>query len=155
MMEKEKIVKKRLSVPRVIPIKYTEYDEERKNTFLSQMAQFFGLSDPSQFFEMDVSKLDEEKLSFLNVIALNVNRTGNKYLDLFPHIFPYFLREPPKPSISDRERELCIIRTGWLCRADYECIHHIFSGLINGITAEEIVRIFIGPEAPDWSPIDA
>ena len=155
MMKKEEIIRKRLSVPRVIPQKFKEWEEENKKSFLLHMAQIFDLSDPSQFFEMDVSKLDDEKLMFLNILGLNVTRTGNKCFDLFPHIAPYFQRERPKPSISNRERELCIIRTGWLCRADYECIQHIFNGLINEFTAEEIVRIFIGSEAPDWSSTEA
>jgi alkylhydroperoxidase family enzyme len=153
MMEKEIIRRKRLSAPRVIPIKYPEYDEE--SPFLSLAMQILGLSDSSQFLEMDVSKLDLEKLNFLDMIALNVSRTGNKYLDLFPHIAPYFQRERPESSISDRERELCIIRTGWLCQADYECTHHIFIGLLIGFTAEEIIRILKGPDAPGWSPTDA
>ncbi|MFW9998779.1 MAG: carboxymuconolactone decarboxylase family protein [Candidatus Hodarchaeota archaeon] len=154
MIEKEIIKRKRLSVPRVMPAKYSEWDEGEKKDFLMRMTQIFKLSEPSQFFELDVSKLDVEKINFLEIIALNVSRTGRKYEDLFPHLSPYYLREQPKPSISDRERELCIIRTGWLCQADYECIHHIFIGLIIGFTAEEIIRILKGPDAAGWSLTD-
>ncbi|MFX0081400.1 MAG: carboxymuconolactone decarboxylase family protein [Candidatus Hodarchaeota archaeon] len=155
MLEKEITRRKRLSVPRVKPTVFKDLDENRKNNFLSNVAQFFGLSDPSQFFKMDISKLDEEKLFFLYSLNLNVNKTGNRYLDLFPFVAPHWLREPFESSIPPREREVCIIRTGWLCQVDYECIHHIFRGLITGITAEEIIKILEGPEAPGWNLHDA
>jgi hypothetical protein len=155
MMEKEIIRKKRLSAPRVKPDEFAEWDEEEKKKFLLRMTQLFDLSEPSQFFELDVSKLDEQKLGFLQMVALNVSSTGSKYIDLFPHIAPYYQRELPQSSISKRERELCIIRTGWLCGADYECIHHILIGLLIGFTAEEILGILKGSEAPGWGPTDA
>jgi hypothetical protein len=155
MLEKEIARRKRLSVPRVKPTVFKDLDENRKNNFLSDMVQFFSLSDPSEFFEMDISKLDEQKLLFLYSLNLNVSKTGNRYLDLFPYISPHFQREPFKSSIPAREREICIIRTGWLCQADYEVIHHIYRGLVAGITAEEVIRILEGPEAPGWNLHDA
>jgi len=54
-------------------------------------------------------------------------------------------------SLSDREREILILRTAWLCEAEYEWGHHVEIGKAAGLTAEEIVRIKAGREAIRWS----
>jgi alkylhydroperoxidase family enzyme len=58
-------------------------------------------------------------------------------------------------SITPRDRELVILRTGYLCRSDYEWAQHAPIGLRAGLTGEELARIARGPEAPGWSPADA
>ena len=60
-----------------------------------------------------------------------------------------------KSTISPRERELLILRTGWNCRAEYEWGQHVLIGKQVGITDEEIERITRGPDAPGWDPFDA
>ena len=58
-------------------------------------------------------------------------------------------------TLPPRERELAILRIGWLCQAEYEWAQHARLGLTAGLTAEEIARITKGPEAPGWSEFDA
>lgn len=58
-------------------------------------------------------------------------------------------------SIPPREREILILRTGWLCRSGYEWVQHKRIGLQCGLTPEEIERIKLGPDAPGWSADDA
>src|SRR5262249_19667426 len=53
-----------------------------------------------------------------------------------------------------RERELLILRIGWLCQAEYEWGQHVRIGLQSGLTDEEIHRIKAGPEATGWSERD-
>ncbi|MGE3177617.1 MAG: carboxymuconolactone decarboxylase family protein [Vicinamibacterales bacterium] len=65
----------------------------------------------------------------------------------------YILSE--RISISQRDRELVILRIGALCRSDYEWSAHAALGLRVGLTAEEIARIPRGPDAPGWSAADA
>jgi alkylhydroperoxidase family enzyme len=60
-----------------------------------------------------------------------------------------------KSSITTRDRELLILRTGYLCRSDYEWAQHAALGLRIGLTQEELVRITRGPDAAGWSPADA
>jgi alkylhydroperoxidase family enzyme len=60
-----------------------------------------------------------------------------------------------KSTISPRERELLILRTGWNCRAEYEWGQHVLIGKQVGITDDEIDRITRGPDAPGWDPFDA
>lgn len=58
-------------------------------------------------------------------------------------------------SLSPREREIAILRTGWLCRAGYEWTQHARIGLESGLSAHEIEAIKIGAGAPDWSAGEA
>jgi alkylhydroperoxidase family enzyme len=58
-------------------------------------------------------------------------------------------------SLPARERELAILRVGWLCRAEYEWGQHVLIARGSGLSDEEIERITLGPDAPGWSPHDA
>ena len=57
-------------------------------------------------------------------------------------------------ALPPRERELVILRTGYLCRSGYEWTQHKEIGLRSGLTAQEIDRIKDGPGAPGWSASD-
>jgi len=63
----------------------------------------------------------------------------------------YILR---KSTLPPRERELAILRIGWLCRSEYEWGQHVRMGMHAGLTEEEILRITVGPTAPGWSEHD-
>jgi alkylhydroperoxidase family enzyme len=58
-------------------------------------------------------------------------------------------------ALPARERELLILRTGYLCRAPYEWGQHVPIGTAAGLTDEEIARVAHGPDDPGWSPEDA
>ena len=58
-------------------------------------------------------------------------------------------------TLAPRERELLILRIGWLCQAEYEWGQHVIFGKGAGLTDEEIARIKEGPDAKGWSPFDA
>jgi alkylhydroperoxidase family enzyme len=59
-----------------------------------------------------------------------------------------------KSTLPARERELAILRVGWLCRAGYEWGHHVQIGRRVGLSDEEIRRIGEGPDAPGWGPTE-
>ncbi len=59
-----------------------------------------------------------------------------------------------KSSFPARERELAILRIGWLCRAEYEWGQHVLIGKQAGLLDEEIARIPSGPDADGWSDRD-
>jgi alkylhydroperoxidase family enzyme len=65
----------------------------------------------------------------------------------------YILSE--RSSITPRDRELLVLRTGYLCRSDYEWAAHAALGLRIGLTNEELARITRGPDAAGWTPADA
>lgn len=60
-----------------------------------------------------------------------------------------------KNALPPREREIVILRIGFLCRSGYEWTQHHAIGLRSGLTAEEIARIKQGADAPGWSAADA
>lgn len=53
--------------------------------------------------------------------------------------------------IPARERELAILRIGWLCGAPYEYGQHVVIAKRRGITSEEIAMVREGSGAPGWS----
>ena len=59
-----------------------------------------------------------------------------------------------KNSLEPRERELAILRTGWLCRAEYEWSQHVAIARGSGISDDEIERVARGPAARGWSARD-
>ena len=58
-------------------------------------------------------------------------------------------------TIAPRERELLILRVGWLCEAEYEWGQHVIFGRSVGLSDTEIARIKQGPDAPDWTTFEA
>ena len=60
-----------------------------------------------------------------------------------------------KSTLSPRERELLILRTGWNCRAEYEWGQHAAIARQIGLTDAEIERVTRGPDAPGWDPFEA
>ncbi len=60
-----------------------------------------------------------------------------------------------KNGLPAREREIVILRIGYLCRSGYEWTQHHRIGLESGLSAEEIERIKAGAAAPGWTPAEA
>ena len=59
-----------------------------------------------------------------------------------------------KNSLSAREREIVVLRTGYLCRSGYEWTQHVPIGQRAGLTDAEIAAIKTGADAPNWSAAD-
>lgn len=57
--------------------------------------------------------------------------------------------------LTDRDRELLILRTAWHCKAHYEWGQHVGIALAAGLSDQEIERVADGPDAAGWSPEDA
>jgi 4-carboxymuconolactone decarboxylase len=57
-------------------------------------------------------------------------------------------------SLSARDRELVILRTGFNWKSGYEWAQHVRIGLDCGLTEAEITRIKTGPGAREWSDHD-
>lgn len=59
-------------------------------------------------------------------------------------------------TLLPRHRELLLLRTGWLCQAEYEWGQHaVIAKTRAGLTDEEIERTKQGPDAPGWTPFEA
>jgi 4-carboxymuconolactone decarboxylase len=63
----------------------------------------------------------------------------------------YILRNNTLPP---RDREILILRIGWLCKAEYEWAQHVRIGKRAGLTDDEIRGIQEGPAAALWNDHD-
>jgi alkylhydroperoxidase family enzyme len=71
---------------------------------------------------------------------------------IYREIGVYFLT---KGTLAPRDREVAILRVGWLCQAPYEWGEHVgVSKRRAGLTTEEIERYRQGPSAAGLSPRD-
>lgn len=57
-------------------------------------------------------------------------------------------------TLPPRERELIILRTGYLCGSGYEWAQHAEIARRSGLSDVEIARIAVGPSSADWSDDD-
>lgn len=58
-------------------------------------------------------------------------------------------------TLSERHRELLIMRVAAVRKCGYEWAQHLFVARDVGLTDEEIGRIAYGPDAPFWSPVES
>ena len=87
--------------------------------------------------------------------VLNIFRTLAREPEAFKAFLAwgnYILRGNALPS---REREIVILRTGFLCRSGYEWTQHVGMVRRGGMSEDEIAAIKTGAEASHWSPADA
>ena len=71
---------------------------------------------------------------------LNIFRTLAHHHGLMKRWLVFGNHVLSKSTLPARERELVILRIGWLCRAGYEWGQHVGIGLDAGLTREEIDR---------------
>ena len=116
----------RLSAPRVPPLSNEEMDDAQREF----MARF-----------------DEP--------VLNIFRTMIQHPDLFKRWIPFGNHVLHKSTLPPRERELAILRIGYLCRAGYEWGQHVLIGREAGLSDDEMRRIREGPDAPGWTELES
>lgn len=90
-----------------------------------------------------------------NGVVPNLHRTMANYpsaLEAFKAWGKHVLRGGN--SLSERQREIMVLRVGWLCRAGYEWVAHVEIGKSVGLTDAEIEQLKVGSSHPDWQPQD-
>lgn len=85
---------------------------------------------------------------------LNIFRTLANHPDLMRRWLVFGNHVLAKSTLPARDRELVILRVGWLCQCGYEWGQHVEIAHGAGLTDEEIARIAAGPDAPGWSERD-
>ncbi len=58
-------------------------------------------------------------------------------------------------TLSDRAREILILRIGWLCGSEYEWSQHVRAARRIGMTDDEIRRIAVGADARGWNAFES
>ena len=117
---------------------------------------------------VEIETLDDnqrEALAPMTGAAKDVTRSGGHILNIFrtlvhaPKALTAFLAWggyilSRRNSLSERDRELVILRVGYNCRSGYEWVQHVEIGKRAGITDAEIDALKKGAGA-NWSAADA
>jgi 4-carboxymuconolactone decarboxylase len=103
---------------------------------------------------------DEQSRELLAGVNVSGAPASNIFLTLVRHpgLFRRWLPFGGKllaGKLPPRERELLILRTGWLCQAEYEWAQHRLIALSVGLSEEEIDWVREGPDAAGWDAFDA
>lgn len=78
-------------------------------------------------------------------------RTMLRHPDLFARQTDIGIQLLGRGALAPRDRELAVLRIGWLCQAPYEFGEHVHVAKSVGISSDEIERITQGADAPGWS----
>ena len=82
---------------------------------------------------------------------LNIFATLARHSELFRAWMPFAGYLLTAGTLSFRDRELLILRTGFNCGSPYEWGQHVRISLAGGIDRETVDRVAAGPDAPGWS----
>ena len=86
--------------------------------------------------------------------VLNIFATLAHHPDLLRRWLVFGNHVLGKSTLSPRQRELLILRTGWLCQAEYEWAQHAQIARFCDVREDEIRRVIDGPDAPGWSEVE-
>jgi alkylhydroperoxidase family enzyme len=125
--------------PRLSPVPFAEWDEETRTTLL----QF--LRRPERYLS---GAPDAPPMPIV--------------LEMFAHHLPLSASWLPFTEmlagddalLSERHRELVILRVAWRTRSGYEWAQHSRMGGDAGLTPAQIEAVVEGPEAAAWAPLD-
>jgi len=151
----EKVIRKKLMIPRIGPKDYSDWTEDRKNIYNLTLNTAFNVSSLSDLLDKDLSGLEINSIFRLLKLTSNIDRTACYLPALMQHALPPPYDLSAKSLLPSRDKELLIIKTGWLCKAEYEFVAHARIGLDIGITWEEIDAIIEGSNSSSWNPKDA
>src|SRR5688572_9919917 len=85
----------------------------------------------------------------------NIYRTLARHVDLYNRWSPLGQFILNGSSLPPREREIVMLRMGWLCQSEYEWAQHARIGKAQaGLTNEDVHRIAEGPAASGWSDFE-
>ena len=104
---------------------------------------------------VDPAELDDDGLTLLDLTRLpgvpasNIFATLIRHRGLFRRWLP-FSGKLLSGRIPAAERELVVLRTGWVCDAEYEWAQHAVLARQAGLSEADIERVAQGPDAPGW-----
>ncbi len=86
---------------------------------------------------------------------MNVFTTVVRHPGLFERFMPFASYVIQEQTLPARDREMLILRIGWLCQAKYEFGQHTLAAKEVGLSDEEILRITRGPDDPEWNEFES
>jgi 4-carboxymuconolactone decarboxylase len=124
----------RLTEPRIKPLPFSDWDKDLQKIWNK------GIDNPDKPIARPV-------FNIMKTLAHHP-KLMNRWRVFANHILG-------KSSLSLRDREILILRIGWLCGSEYEWGQHVEIGKKIGLTYEEILRIIEGPDAEGWDEFDS
>lgn len=118
----------RLTQPRIPPVEESDWDDDQRQIFRGQ--QIRG------------------RVANIFLTLANHSKLAKRWLVFGNHVLA-------KSTLPARDRELAILRMGWLCQSGYEWGQHRVIGRNAGLTDDEIASIKEGASATCWSELDA
>jgi len=114
---------------------------------------------------LDPDRFSAEERALVVTIRESLGLTDHSRI---PEVFAIMLKHPDlyqcqmkmsiqlyQGALPPRDRELAVLRVGWLCRAPYEWGQHVDIAKRYGVTDEEIERVTQSSCAAGWSAHDA
>ena len=123
----------RLSHPRVLPLEVSDWSEETAAT----LSRFNRPESPGGGRILNIFKTLAHHPKLLKRWTVFANHI------LF------------KSTLPARDREILILRIGWLCQAEYEWGQHVVIGKREGLSDEDISRIAEGSDSVGLDPFEA
>ena len=120
--------------PRILPLTEQELSPEAKD-YCKQLRKTLGVPESG--------------------LIPGVTATMLRHLDLNDAQTEMGIMLAGKGKISPRERELAVLRVGWVTGAPFEWSEHVVIARRCGITAEEIGRVIEGGAAAGWTGHEA
>jgi alkylhydroperoxidase family enzyme len=132
----------KLSAPRIPPL-----DKKEARKINKALLKKFE-------WEKKVNLLIENPVTHA-LFALNVYATLMRNPDMTMGIMMSFRQLSSTLSLPERDRDILILRTAWLCYCDYVWGQHVLMGKNAGLSEEEINLIKEGAGPERWDPFNA
>ena len=143
--------------PRIQPLRVDELTDDLLQMIVRMMQINSALESREQELLTDVMShqsavtATEAGLATKLVNLPEIMRTMLRHPNLFARQADIGLQLLSQGVLSPRDRELAILRIGWLCQAPYEWGEHVLIAKKLGITSADIERITRGSDVPEWS----
>jgi alkylhydroperoxidase family enzyme len=118
--------------PRIAPLKLEQLGKEASETALALRKAATGVA--------------SSEVTEFTATALKHPALYQRHVELAVQLY--------QGALHPRDRELAILRVGWLSQAPYEWGQHVPIGKKVGLTAEEIERVTQGSDAAGWNDHD-
>ncbi len=100
---------------------------------------------------IELEKATERQKRLVGDTNINVTKTIVQHEDLAEAWLTFARYVLAENSLPARDREILILRIGWLCQSEYEWGQHARIARQVGMTDTEIERITKGPDAAGWT----
>jgi len=87
--------------------------------------------------------------------SINIFKTIASHPKLMKNWSPFLSYIGNRTRLPKRDREIVILRIGWLCQTEYIWGQHAIVAKEVGLSDEEIKRITKGPDAEGWSEFES